>query len=50
MIADAAWAVVGDNGATDGYVKQKLKQLGRNAESLAFGRQAASLPAINWVE
>jgi len=44
------WAIVGDHSATDGCVKQKLKELGRNADASAFSGHAALLPAIHWVE
>ncbi len=43
---DLNWVIVGDHSATDGYVKQKLKELGRNAEASAFSGQAASLPHL----
>jgi len=38
------WPIVGDHSATGGYVKEKLKELVRNAEASAFSGQAASLP------
>jgi len=44
------WVIVGDHSATDDCVKQKLKELGRNADASGFSRQAEWLPAIHWVE
>jgi len=46
MGKDLNWVIVGDHSATGGYVKQKLKELVRNAEASAFSGQAASLPHL----
>jgi|GEM_PF-4824103 len=46
MGKDLNWVIVGDHSATGGYVKEKLKELVRNAEASAFSGQAASLPHL----